>query len=98
MNEPLRISERQSSTVSSQDIPAPAFALIGGALGAVTLWVWLSFGWWVLAFGAAIAVAVIVAKLIERFELGRIEYQRPTPWEAGVGRDRHLGRSLDVRA
>lgn len=96
MNAPLRLSERQSSTAGSWDVHTLVFAAIGGALGAVVLLLWLHFGWWALAFIACIAASAVAAKLLARVELRRLtrrlEYQRRTPYEAGVG------RNLDVEA
>ncbi|UYV13767.1 MAG: hypothetical protein NCW75_05650 [Phycisphaera sp.] len=96
MRTPLRVGERQSSTASSGLSHTLAYAAVGGALGGVALLLWLELGWWVLLFVACVFASASFAKVLARFELKRmtreLEYQRRTPYEAGVG------QQLDVEA
>lgn len=80
---------RQLHTASLEAVPTLAFAAFGGMLGAIVLLLWITLGWWSLVLPASVLGAGMLAKVLARLELKRmtrkLEYQRRTRWEAGVG-------------
>ncbi len=89
MNSTLRMCGRQSSTARSGFWSALPFAAIGGVLGAVTVLLWLEFGWWALAFAACVIAGAATPSLITRLKawiyVTRVTAWTRTPWETGVG-------------
>jgi Flp pilus assembly protein TadB len=103
MNHAHRTGERQVSNADSKLSHTIAYAALGSILGAIALLLWLQFGWYALAFIGCFLGAALLARLMAKVELKRmireLEYQRRTPYEAGVGQvGQKVGQNLDVEA